>query len=267
MLVTSSGNTSPGTGAIQDEERTVRTRITIATAAVVAAAVGGTAATVAISADAAHTTHAARRVDPDQFRHPKPNAYFPLIPGTVFHYRGTDDEQHYRERLAITRRTKVIQGVRTHVVSDVLRRSDGSLAEKTSDWYAADDAGNVWYFGERTATYGRHGHVQSREGSWQAGVDGAVAGLIMPHHPRPTDAYRQEYLRGSAEDQAWIVQRGFSARVAYGRVHRVVRSLEWSRLEKGVVSVKFYGPHLGIIRERDLAGGSESFQLVSVDRP
>ena len=245
----------------------MRTRIAITAAAVLAAGAAGAVATVATSADAAHNTHAARAVDPAHFAHPKPNVYFPMTPGTVFCYRGTDGPQHYRERLAITHRSKTIEGVRTRVLSDVLRRADGSLAEKTSDWYAADDNGNVWYFGERTATYDRHGHVQSREGSWQAGVKGAVPGVIMPHDPRPTDAYRQEYQRGSAEDQAWIVQRGFTAKVAYGTVHHVVRSLEWSRLEKNVVSVKFYGPHLGIIREGDMAGGHESFHLVSVHRP
>lgn len=251
----------------------MRSKIAISAAAALAAgAVGtvGTVATVTSSADAAHTTQAAqaaRAFDPARFQHPRANIYFPLRPGTVFHYRGTDGSQHFIETLAVTHRTKTIQGVRARVLSDVLRRSDGSLAEKTSDWYAADNEGNVWYFGERTATYDRHGHVKSREGSWQAGVGGAVAGRIMPHHPRPTDAYRQELLRGSAEDQAWIVQRGFSTKVAYGTVHHVIRSLEWSRLESDVVSVKFYGPHLGIIREGDLAGGHESFELVSVRRP
>jgi len=185
----------------------------------------------------------------------------------VFRYRGTDGGRRYREVVTITHRTRRIEGVDARVSRDVLRRADGSVAERTSDWYAADNDGNVWYFGERTATYDRHGHVRSREGSWRAGVHGAVAGKIMPHDPRVTDAYRQEYQRGSAEDQAWIVQRGFSVAVAYGRVRHAVRSLEWSRLEKGVVSVKMYGPHLGVVRERDLSGGSESFQLVSVHRP
>ncbi len=244
----------------------MRTRIVLAGIAVLAAGGAGTAAVVTTTADAAD--HVPRStVDPGRFQHPKPNAYFPLTPGTVFRYRGTDEGEHYRERLAITHRTKQIEGVRARVLRDVLRRADGSLAERTSDWYAADHDGNVWYFGERTATYDRHGHVQSREGSWQAGVGGAVPGKIMPAHPRPTDAYRQELDRGNAEDQAWIVQRGFSTTVAYGRVHHVVRSLEWSRLEKGVVSEKLYAPHLGTVRERDLSGGSERFELVSVRRP
>jgi hypothetical protein len=164
----------------------------------------------------------------------------------------------------VTHRTKRIQGVTTTVVSDVLRRADGSLAEKTRDWYAADNHGNVWYFGEATATYDEQGQIESREGSWQAGVDGAVAGKIMPAPPRPTDAGRQEFYPGQAEDQAWIVQRNATTTVPYRKIHHVVRSFEWTRLEKNVLSLKLYGPGLGIIREKDMSGGSESFVLVSV---
>ncbi|RYU12034.1 hypothetical protein [Nocardioides iriomotensis] len=232
-----------------------RTLVALALTLVAGAAVGGSAATPASAVDSA------------RFDDPQPNAYFPLVPGTVSRYRGHEDGERFRERVVVTHRTKVIQGVTTTVVRDVVRRADGSVDERTHDWYAADDAGNVWYFGERTATYDEHGDVESREGSWRAGVDGAVAGMVMPADPRPTAAYRQEYLRGEAEDQAWIVQRHVSTRVPHGRVHDAVRSLEWSRLEKDVVSEKVYGPGLGIVRERDLSGGDEVFTLVSVSRP
>jgi hypothetical protein len=198
------------------------------------------------------------------FTDPRPNAYYPLKPGTVARYRGSDEGKALHERVATTHATKTIQGVRTTVVLDVLRRADGSVAEKTRDWYAADNAGNVWYFGEATATYNKHGKVMSTEGSWQAGVDGAKAGVIMPADPKPTDAYRQELYRGQAVDQAWIVQRQATVAVPYGTLHHAVRSFEWSRLEPGVLSVKFYAPGLGIVREKDLAGGSEVFELVSV---
>jgi hypothetical protein len=107
--------------------------------------------------------------------------------------------------MRVTHRTRLIQGIRTTVVRDVLRRDDGTLAERTSDWYAGDDSGNVWYFGERTATVDEHGRLESREGSWRAGVHGARARLIMPARLHATDAYRQDFFRGHAEDQAWIV--------------------------------------------------------------
>lgn len=198
------------------------------------------------------------------FDNPQANPYFPLRPGTVSRYQGTDEGKKLNEKVTVTHHTKTIQGVTTTVILDVLRRSDGTLAEKTHDWYASDNQGNVWYFGEDTATYDRHEKVQSREGSWQAGVDGAVSGLIMPADPKPTDAFRQEFYRGHAEDQAWLVQRRATVTVPFGKLHNVVRSFEWTRLEPGVMSVKFYAPGLGIVREKDLAGGSETFELVSV---
>jgi hypothetical protein len=184
----------------------------------------------------------------------------------VLRYRGSEDRKRFRERLVVTDRTKRIEGIKATVVSDVLWRADGGLAEKTTDWYADDNNGNVWYLGEATATYKPNGQLESREGSWQAGVNGAVAGLIMPADPKPTDAYRQEFYLHHAEDQAWIVQRTAKTKVPYGMFRHVVRSFEWTRLEPDVVSVKLYGRGVGIVREYDIAGGTESFKLVSVSR-
>jgi hypothetical protein len=204
---------------------------------------------------------------PSGFHQGASNPYFPLRPGTVTVLHGQDDGQRYRERVLVTRRTRMVQGVRTRVVSDVVRRTDGSLAERTRDWYATDDTGRVWYFGEATATYDRHGRLLDRDGSWQAGVDGAVAGTIMPAHPRATQAFRQELQRGEAEDQAWVVQTGARVRTPAGRFRDVVRTFEWSRLEKDVVSTKLYARGIGIVLERDLSGGDETFVLVRVHRP
>lgn len=198
------------------------------------------------------------------FDHPRQNPWYPLRPGTTTILRGTDDGAHLRERVQVTHRHRTIQGVRTTVVWDVLRRANGSLAEKTTDWYAADNRGNVWYFGERTATYDEQGQLESVEGSWQAGVGGARPGLIMPAHPHATQAYRQEYFKGHAEDQAWIVSRRAQVRTPMKRFRHAVRSFEWSRLEPGVMSVKYYGRGVGIIREHDIAGGNETFEVVAI---
>jgi hypothetical protein len=203
-------------------------------------------------------------VDPAHFGDPVRNPWFPLEPGTTTVLRGTDDGERFRERVRVTHRTRVVEGVRTRVVRDVLRRADGSLAEATSDWYAADHQGNVWYFGENTATYDRRGHLDSREGTWRAGVHGASAGLIMPAHPRATDAYRQEFYAGHAEDQAWIVGFKASQQVPMRRFHHVLRTFEWSRLEPRVMSTKLYARGVGVVREHDLTGGSETFEVVAV---
>jgi hypothetical protein len=236
----------------------------LAVSAVVGAAVVAGATPSSSAAPAAPQPATGAVVDPAGFGNPVMNPWFPLAPGTTTVLRGTDDGERFRERVRVTDRTRVIEGVSARVVRDVLRRADGSLAEATSDWYAADDLGNVWYFGERTATYDRHGHVRSREGTWQAGVDGAIAGLIMPADPKATDAYRQEFWAGHAEDQAWIVGFKASVRVPLRRFRHVLRTFEWSRLEPGVVSTKLYARGVGVIRERDVAGGSERFEVVAV---
>ena len=227
-----------------------------------AAAVTVTAMLVSMPSEAVSRTPRANVA----FDHPVPNPWFPIEPGTVSVLKGGEDGQVLTDRVTVTDSTRVIQGVTTTVVRDVLRRKDGSVAEKTHDWYADDNDGNVWYFGERTATYDRHGHVTSREGSWEDGVDGAARGIIMPADPRATKAYRQEFYPGHAEDQAWIVQTRAHTVVPYGRLRHLVRSFEWTRLEKGVISEKLYARGLGTVRERDLSGGNEVFRLVSVSR-
>ena len=46
------------------------------------------------------------------------------------------------------------------------------------------------------------GRAVTKEGSWEAGVDGAEAGISMPAHPRVGMEYRQEHCAGHAEDRA-----------------------------------------------------------------
>ena len=223
-----------------------------------------TAAGVTFAATGSSAVRAAGP-DPSNFTKPQDNPYFPLTPGMVTRFRGTDDGQRFHERVLVTHKTRTIQGVHARVLLDVLRRADGTVAEKTHDWYAADNAGNVWYFGEDTASYRPDGSVHSRAGSWQSGKNGAVAGLIMPVNPKATDAYRQEYLRNHAEDQGWVVSAHERKTVPAGHYRDVVRTYEWSRLEKSVVGLKFYAPGVGPIIDRELGG--EDFVLVSVTQP
>ena len=88
--------------------------------------------------------------------------------------------------------------------------------------------------------------------------------MVMPAHPHATQAFRQEFYRGHAEDQAWIVGNSTRTKTPLRTFSHVVRSFEWTRLEPGVLSLKFYARGLGIVLERDVAGGSEIFRLASV---
>ena len=190
------------------------------------------------------------------------NPYFPLPVGRTLVYRGGEDAMDEIDRLHVTDRTNVIQGVTATVIHDTVF-ARGHKEEITTDWYAQDDRGNVWYLGENTRVRLKNGTID-RSGSWKWGVDGAKPGLVMEADPQPPDSYRQECLSGEAEDMAWTIDRGGTATVAYGRQHRIVRSFEFTPLEPNVVSEKIYAPGLGIVRERDLHGGDETFELVRV---
>jgi hypothetical protein len=153
----------------------------------------------------------------------------------------------------VTSRTKLVAGIAATVVSDNVYEPAPKLAEKTFDYYAQDDLGNVWYLGEDTRELLGGGKVD-RSGSWLAGRSGAKAGLIMEADPRVPDSYRQECRSGEAEDLAWVVGRGGS----------LVRTLEFSPLESTVVERKVYKRGTGVVSEHQLSGGHEVLVLVRV---
>ena len=97
------------------------------------------------------------------------NRWFPLTPGKLLVYTGVKDGKKALDLFAPTSRTKVIDGVTTRVVED-RGYLDNVLEERISDYYAQDRCGNVWYFGEDSATLDRHGRVVDTEGTWHAGV-------------------------------------------------------------------------------------------------
>ena len=109
-----------------------------------------------------------------------------------------------RNEMVVTNDTKVILGVTTIVVHDSVYEQ-GVLTEDTLDWYAQDEDGNVWYFGEDTKELDENGNVISTEGSWEAGVNGAKPGIVMEAKPRKGDRYQQEFATGVAEDMAQVI--------------------------------------------------------------
>ena len=191
------------------------------------------------------------------------NPYFPLPVGGTWVYQGVKDGQTQEDRVTVTSQTKVVaEGITARVVSDVATHN-GTLLEKTSDWYAQDKQGNVWYLGEDTAAYLPNGKVDT-SGSWEAGVHDAEPGLVMEANPQIPDAYRQEFLSGQAEDTAWVVNTSGSFTVPDGTFKNVLTSLEATRIEPGAYDRKVYAPGVGMIREEALTGATEYAELVSV---
>ncbi|HKG25053.1 MAG TPA: hypothetical protein VKB09_05350, partial [Thermomicrobiales bacterium] len=180
----------------------------------------------------------------------------------TFVYEGTSDGESEHNEVAVTTETKTIFGVRCVEVRDTVS-VEGELTEETLDWYAQDKDGNVWYFGEDSKSY-ENGKVASTEGSWEAGVDGAQPGIIMPAEPKVGDEYRQEYYAGEAEDMAAVLQLGGSVTVPYGTFDDVLVTKEWSPLEPDVVEHKTYAPGVGLILAESVQGEQERLELVDV---
>ena len=179
------------------------------------------------------------------------NAWFPLKPGTVLRYSGTDEGVPVKDVFSVTSKTRRVAGGRARIVHDRVFKH-GRVVEDTLDWYAQDAAGNVWYFGEATKELDANGRVTSREGSWEDGVHGARAGVFMPAHPRVGRSYRQEYYKGHAEDHFRIVSIQGSKMVTH----------EWTPLEPGVLDRKVYARGVGETSEDSLKGGAEHLHLV-----
>src|SRR5439155_15639459 len=181
--------------------------------------------------------------------------------GRTLVYRGTKDGESIVDKVTVTDQKRVIEGITATAVSDVTTHT-GTLLEQTTDWYAQDSTGTVWYLGEDTKEFNPDGTVDT-SGSWQAGVKDGEPGIIMEANPQIPDAYRQEYSAGNAEDTAWIVNTVGSMTIPVGTVHNVLTSLEFARIEPGVIDKKIYAPGLGIAVERSMTGPLEVDRLVS----
>lgn len=210
----------------------------------------------------------AERVDLDaaDFTVEIDNRYWPMAPGSRWVYRETDGEGGVqRDVVAVTRETKrIANGIEARVVHDVVSES-GAPVEVTDDWYAQDAEGNIWYLGEQTAEY-ENGKVVSRAGSWEAGVDGAQPGVMVPAEPRPGLAYRQEYYAGEAEDRGEVLSVDEQAEVPFGHFTQVLMTKDLVPLEPKVLEYKLYAQGIGPVLALDVSGASGREELLSFVR-
>jgi len=189
------------------------------------------------------------------------NPWFPLPVGRHWTYR----EGNVRTVVTVTRQTRLMaDGVVARVVHDESRER-GVPVEITDDYYAQDTNGTVWYMGEATTAFEK-GKPPSTEGSWEAGVDGAQPGVIMPAHPRVGMAYRQEYLKGHAEDRAKIVSRNERVRTPLRRFRHTLMTLETTPLEPDVLEAKFYARGVGVVLAVGMSGDTDREELIAMGR-
>ena len=187
------------------------------------------------------------KLNPADFTIDIDNPYWPMRPGSRWVYSETEPGgTPQKVVVTVTDKVKTIaNGVKARVISDVVTEK-GKPVEITDDWYAQDKAGNIWYLGEYVTNY-ENGKVVDHAGSFEAGVDGAQAGVAMPANPVPGLSYRQEYYKGEAEDKASVITVGKEqVGVPFGHFARkVLMTRDLVPTEPKVQELKFYAPAIG----------------------
>jgi len=203
-------------------------------------------------------------LDPAEFTTEIDNPYWPMEPGTRWSYVELDYAGgELTVEVTVTSETKLIaNGVGARVVRDTVSRG-GEIVEDTFDWCAQDAAGALWYLGEDTAEF-ENGEIVSCEGSFEAGVDGALPGIALPAHPVPGMEYRQEYSAGIAEDMGAVLSVEELVEVPYGRFDGALLTRDTNPLEPDVAELKLYAPGIGPVLTLDISGGSGREELVDI---
>lgn len=190
-------------------------------------------------------------IAPGNFTRVVNNPYFPLQPGTTSTFLEQDGRERRENKIAVTHATKTILGVKCVVVHDTVTLG-GGLREDTFEWYAQDKQGAVWCFGSATREFKSGGRVLTT-GSWEAGVDGAQPGIVMPARPKTGDRFRQGFMADVAEDICQIAALDEAVTVPAGSFKGCVQTREWSMLESGT-SKKWFARGVGLVRAESTDG-------------
>jgi hypothetical protein len=198
-------------------------------------------------------------LDPADFVKAIDHRFWPMTPGSVWVYQEGDQ----RVEVTVTADTREIEGITATVVHDVVTEG-GNVVEDTFDWYAQDVSGTLWYLGEDTKEY-EDGKVVSTEGSWEHGVDGALAGVLLPGTLSVGQSYRQEYYAGEAEDNGQIVSTNASARVPFGSFDGCLQTEDTTPLDPEILEHKYYCEGVGLVLAVSVTPDPGREELVSFE--
>jgi hypothetical protein len=205
-------------------------------------------------------------LDPADFSADVTHPLWPMKPRTRWIYRELEANGTVTDGVVVatTKTEKLANGITGRVVRDTARQS-GQIIEDTIDWYAQDSAGNVWYLGEQTAEF-EHGKIVSRHGSFEGGVKGAQPGILLPAKPEVGQRFRQEYLKGEAEDNGEVLATTHRVEVKGGSFEDALVTMDTSTIEPDVVEYKFYAPGIGPLLALDVSGGAGREELVKMGK-
>jgi hypothetical protein len=190
------------------------------------------------------------------------NPWLPLAEGASWTYETTKEDGTENVVVTVTDQKKTVDGVTTTVVNERVTE-DGELVDDTHTWYAQDADGNVWNLGETTETH-EDGKVETE--GWEAGVDGAEAGIAMLAEPKVGDVYRQMYVEGEAEDRAKVLSLDESVEVPFGNWDGILQTEDSTPLEPEVEH-KFFAKGIGAVQQQTVKGEKDKAVLTKYVKP
>jgi hypothetical protein len=128
--------------------------------------------------------------------------------------------------------------------------ANGELDEVALDYYAQDDNGTVYYFGEDVSEY-PNGKV-NHEGSWLFGKDTPVPGVMLPAIPKVGVKFKVEDVSKDISEDDEVVSVHETVKVPAGTFKDCIKIEE--RLGDGATEYKYYAKGVGIVRETPSEG-------------
>jgi len=143
---------------------------------------------------------------------------------------------------------------------------DGALTEVARLWYARSiETGDVYLFGEEVDFY-FDGQIVGQTRLWEAGVDGALPGIVMPRTFLLGARYYQNQAAASL-DGAENVAMGLTIATPAGTFSNCVQIRETDFLHPDLgTATKTYAPGVGLINDDDILLLKE-FNLGTVGLP
>lgn len=175
------------------------------------------------------------------------NPFYPLVVGQVSVFEGMEDGAPIHLEIEVLEETREVAGVTTRVIEE-REQEDGEIVEISRNFFVQAADGTVCYYGEEVDIY-ENGEVVAHEGEWEAGVDGALPGVVMPAVPMVGQSFDQEVAPGIAEDHAEIVTMGDAVEVPAGTFDDTLRTEETTPIEPGVKEYKDYGRGVGLLTD------------------
>jgi hypothetical protein len=197
------------------------------------------------------------------------NPLFPLAAGTQFTYEGrivdSDGSHEHSVIFTVTDLVKQVDGIETVVALDQ-DYLEGQLQEQELAFFAQDDAGNVWNFGEYPEEYD-NGKLTGAPSTWIRGAGGAYGGIHVLSRPRIGMQYREGLVPAiQFDDVSKVISVSQRTCANTGCYTSVVVVDETSPNDPtSGHQIKYYAPGTGLVKVGAKGGDSqESLTLASV---